>query len=111
MTQHSVDQLFSALSDSTRRQVMQFLSERGGASASELADQMPVSRQAIVKHLSALKAAGLVAAEREGRHTRYHLTPAPLGDAMSWMADVGAEWDARLEALQRLLKRRLKRER
>lgn len=111
MTQDSVDQLFSALSDSTRRQVMQFLSERRGASASELADEMPVSRQAIVKHLFALKAAGLVEAEREGRHTRYHLTPAPLGDAMSWMADVGAEWDARLEALQRLLKHRSKRER
>lgn len=84
---------------------MQLLSEGGGASASELARVIPVSRQAIVKHLSALKGAGLVAEERDGRQKRYHLTPAPLGDAMSWMADVGAEWDARLAALQRVFAR------
>lgn len=110
MTEYSVDQVFTALSDSTRRQVMRFLSEQGGASASELSHRLPVSRQAIVKHLSALKAAGLVSVEKEGRQKRYRLTPAPLGDVMSWVADVGAEWDERLEALQRLLERRSKRE-
>jgi DNA-binding transcriptional ArsR family regulator len=67
---------------------------------------MPISRQAIVKHLASLADAGLVSAEREGRHVRYRLTPGPLHDAMSWIAEVGAEWDDRLRALERMLRSR-----
>ena len=62
-----------------------------------------MTRQAVAKHLAALGAAGLVEATRDGRETLYRLTPAPLGDAMDWMAKVGATWDARLEALRRHL--------
>src|ERR671910_638667 len=106
MTEQRVDAIFAALSDRSRREVMSFISESGEASASELAEQMPISRQAIVKHLAALADAGLVSAEREGRQVRYRLTPEPLNEAMRWMAEVGAEWDDRLRALERMLSRR-----
>lgn len=105
MTEGPIDAIFSALSDPTRRSVMRVLSE-GDANATEIADQLPVSRQAVAKHLSMLSEAGLVAAERDGRENRYHLTPEPFRDAMSWMAEVGAGWDARLQTLQRFLQRR-----
>ncbi|MQA99678.1 MAG: helix-turn-helix domain-containing protein [Actinobacteria bacterium] len=85
---------------------MSFISEFGDASASEIAEQMPISRQAIVKHLAALADVGLVSAEREGRQVRYRLTPEPLNEATRWIAKVGAEWDDRLRALERMLGRR-----
>ncbi len=102
MTEKPVDAIFSALSDPTRRSVMRLLSD-GDANATQIAGQLPISRQAVTKHLSALREAGLVTSEREGREKRYRLTPAPFTDAMSWMAEVGAGWDGRLEALQRYL--------
>ena len=66
-----------------------------------LAGDLPMSRQAVSKHLHALSDAGLVMARREGRETRYTLTPAPLAEAIDWMTAVGAEWDERLERLRR----------
>lgn len=98
-----VDSVFSALSDPTRRQVMRCLAD-GPTTATKLASQIPVSRQAIAKHLNALEEAGLVASDLDGRARRYRLTPGPLADAMNWMADVGGEWDRRLAALRRHLK-------
>ncbi|MGH2724299.1 MAG: ArsR/SmtB family transcription factor [Actinomycetota bacterium] len=95
--------VFSALSDPTRRAVIRFLSERGPSSATEVAASMPVTRQAVAKHLAALADAGLVESEARGRERRYRLTPAPLERAVSWMASVGAEWDERLEDLRRHL--------
>ena len=106
MTRDRIDALFGALSDRSRREVMQQISEGGEASASELAERMPISRQAITKHLVALAEAGLVAREREGRQVRYRLTPGPLNEALSWMTEVGAEWDERLRALERMLRSR-----
>ena len=103
MNDGPVDAVFAALADPTRRRVMEHLSERGGASASELAAIMPVSRQAIAKHLTALDEAGLVVPERAGRRVRYRLTPHPMGEAVGWMADIGAQWDERLGALRRLI--------
>jgi DNA-binding transcriptional ArsR family regulator len=61
---------------------------------------VPVSRQAIVKHLQALSEAGLVTGTRHGREVRYELTPGPLDDAVDWMVTVGAEWDRRLARLR-----------
>jgi DNA-binding transcriptional ArsR family regulator len=104
MNERPVDAVFSALSDPTRRSVMRLLSE-GDMNATELADQLPVSRQAVAKHLSMLSDAGLVTSKRDGRENRYQLTPQPFRDAMSWMADVGAGWDTRLDALQRFLQK------
>ena len=93
--------VFEALADPTRRRLVGMLAERETATATELAAELPVTRQAVAKHLAALDAAGLVAARRRGRETRYRLTPAPLGEAAAWLADVEAEWDERLAALRR----------
>jgi DNA-binding transcriptional ArsR family regulator len=91
--------VFAALADPTRRQVVRALSEQPGLTASHLAGELPMTRQAVTKHLAALDRAGLVRGHREGRELRYTLTPAPLADAMSWMTDVGARWDERLARL------------
>jgi DNA-binding transcriptional ArsR family regulator len=96
----SVDAVFAALADPTRREVIGRLA-REPLSASALAGELPVSRQAVAKHLAALDRAGLVAARRQGRETRYSLEPAPMGEAIAWMASVGAHWDERLARLAR----------
>jgi len=85
-------QVFSALADPSRRHVIGYLSERGSATATELTGELPITRQAVSKHLSALAEAGLVESQRHGRETRYQLT------------DMGAEWDERLDALARHLR-------
>lgn len=94
--------VFAALGDPTRRQVVTYLTE-GPATATGLARRLPVSRQAVAKHLAALEDAGLVAPARAGRETRYALTPEPMADAIAWMAAVGAAWDGRLARLERQL--------
>jgi DNA-binding transcriptional ArsR family regulator len=101
-----VDAVFAALSDPTRREVVRCISEGGPVTATELAERIPISRQAIVKHLASLEEAGLVDSTVEGRSRRFRLTPGPMREAMGWMADVGAEWDDRLEALRRHLSSR-----
>jgi ArsR family transcriptional regulator, cadmium/lead-responsive transcriptional repressor len=98
-----LDPVFSALSDPTRRAVIQRLSEDGPVTLAELAGELPVTRQAVAKHLAQLEGAGLVSASREDGRRRYRLTPGPLAEAMGWMVDVGAEWDERLEALRRVV--------
>lgn len=98
--------VFDALGDPTRREVVLHLGHLGSATPTQLTRCVPVSRQAISKHLAALERAGLVTFERRGRETVYRLTPRPLEDAVSWMAQVGADWDARLAALRSQLKRR-----
>ena len=99
------DAVFSALGDSTRRRVLALVGQRGSATATELAAELPITRQGVQKHLATLLAARLVAPSRSGREVRYRLTPAPLGDAVAWIAAVGGEWDERLGALERELGR------
>jgi DNA-binding transcriptional ArsR family regulator len=99
------DSVFSALSDPSRRLLLESLAGRESASLTELAAQLPVTRQAVSKHLAALGRAGLVEAERAGRETRYRLTPAPLGEAASWIERVGSRWDERLARLRGHLER------
>ncbi len=106
MADDSTGRVFDALADANRRYVVQALAERDTATATELASELPVTRQAVAKHLAALNEAGLVVSRREGRETRYELTPEPLTEAMDWIASVGAEWDSKLEALRRHLKKR-----
>lgn len=96
-----VDPVFAALADPTRREVLRRVAEAGGCTATQLAGALPVSRQAVVKHLQVLAAAGLVDAERHGREQRYRLTPGPLDEAVAWIAEVGAAWDDRLARLRR----------
>jgi DNA-binding transcriptional ArsR family regulator len=97
--------LFAALADPTRRQVIRSLSGAKPVTASGLAAELPITRQAIAKHLGALERAGLVEPHREGRETRYRLTPEPLDEAIAWMADVGARWDRSLERLSERARR------
>lgn len=103
MNEDPVGPIFSALSDPNRRYVVEALAERGEATATELASELPVTRQAVSKHLNALEDAGLVEGTRAGREVRYRLTPDSLGAAVSWIEHVGAQWDARLAALRRHL--------
>jgi DNA-binding transcriptional ArsR family regulator len=95
--------VFGALSDPTRRALLAAIADQPAATATELASELPISRQAVLKHLTALADAGLLDRERSGREVRYRVTPEPLSDAVSWMAEVGGQWDARLATLKRQL--------
>ena len=101
----SVDAVFQALGDPTRRALVASVAERGNATATQLAAELPVTRQAVAKQLALLADAGLLRATRVGRETRYEVTPQPLGDAAAWLVEVGARWDERLAALGRSLAR------
>ncbi len=96
---HSVQNVFQALADPTRRQLLQRLAD-GPATITQLANGLPISRQAVTKHLGTLSAAALVRSQPSGRERRYTLTPTPMNEAMEWMQIVGARWDARLAALK-----------
>ena len=98
--------VFQALADPTRRAVLRTLSRSGPVTLSELSRRMPISRQAVTKHLALLQDAGLVVGHGEVRGRRYELTPGPLVDAMGWIADVGAGWDGRLARLKRQVESR-----
>jgi DNA-binding transcriptional ArsR family regulator len=94
--------VFNALGDPTRRHLVEALSQRE-ASATQLASELPVTRQAVAKHLTALREAGLVESRKQGRETLYHLNPEPLDSAAAWIVRIGGEWDARLERLRGLV--------
>jgi DNA-binding transcriptional ArsR family regulator len=106
-----VDAVFDALADPTRRRVVETLARGGTVTASGLATQLPITRQAVAKHLSALQGAELVTSTRIGRETHYKLHPQPLDEAAHWIQMVSAEWDDRLEALRRSLEKRTRRSR
>src|SRR5688500_11154112 len=96
-----MDAVFTALADPTRRHVLEKLSRGGTVTASGLASRLPISRQAVSKHLTALHEAELVDSDRVGRETRYSLRSEPLDGAALWIQTVSADWDDRLEALRR----------
>jgi len=98
----AVAEVLSALADPTRRRILDALAAHGEATATVLAAELPVSRQAIVKHLGVLDRAGLVAGHREGREARYRVIPERLGVTARWMDRVAAAWDTRLSAIKRL---------
>jgi DNA-binding transcriptional ArsR family regulator len=104
-----VDSVFGALADPTRRRVVETLARGGTVTASGLAEQLPITRQAVAKHLSALRGAELVSSTRVGRETQYRLRPQPLDDAVEWMQRVSAEWDERLDALRHSVEKRRQR--
>ncbi|MBA2337984.1 MAG: helix-turn-helix transcriptional regulator [Acidimicrobiia bacterium] len=95
--------LFAALSDPTRRALFERLSSHGPASATTLAAGLPVTRQAVAKHLAALGGVGLVERTAVGREVRYAAVLDPLAEMTSWVAGVGSEWEGRLERLRRSL--------
>jgi DNA-binding transcriptional ArsR family regulator len=98
----SVDSVLVALADPTRRNLLDQLAAQGEATATTLAEELPVSRQAIVKHLAVLDAAGLVSSYRVGREVRYAVRPAALNATARWMAAVAAGWDRRLAKVKRI---------
>jgi DNA-binding transcriptional ArsR family regulator len=101
--------VFEALADPTRRAVLTLVGREGPVTATELAAHLPVSRQAVAKHLDALREAGLVERDRHGRDVRYGLKPGGLDPAATWMEQVGAAWDRRLDDLARRAKSRANR--
>jgi DNA-binding transcriptional ArsR family regulator len=97
-------EVFAALADPSRRNILATLASRGQATVTDLAACLPISRQAIAKHLGLLAEAGLVVAEPgERRRVRYRLESAPIQIAQQFLAALARDWDSSLDALKRHL--------
>jgi DNA-binding transcriptional ArsR family regulator len=96
------DDVFAALADPTRWQLLTVLAAQGDGTATTLAAVMPVSRVAVTKHLAVLDRAGLVRGRRRGREVRYVVRPERLEATARWLASIATEWDARLAAIKRI---------
>ena len=101
MTTASLVPVFAALGDETRRSILAALGE-GEASASALAGRLPVSRQAIAKHLTVLQDVGLVEPVRAGRELRYRVLGAQLSATAAALDAIGTEWEKRLATIKRI---------
>lgn len=100
----TAERVFVALADPSRRSVLAALAALGPATATDLADRLPITRQAIAKHLALLADAGLVIAEPgERRRVRYRLDSAPMYVAQQFLAALSRDWDGPLDALRRHL--------
>ncbi len=100
------EQVFVALADPMRRSILAALAAEGPATATDLAERLPITRQAIAKHVALLAEVGLVTAEPgERRRVRYRLRSAPMQVAQQFLAALARDWDGRLEALQNHLGR------
>jgi DNA-binding transcriptional ArsR family regulator len=100
------EQVFVALADPSRRAVLAALASGGPATATDLARRLPITRQAIAKHLAVLAVAGLVSAEPgERRRVRYRLNSTPIQVAQQFLAALARDWDGRLAALKEHLDR------
>jgi DNA-binding transcriptional ArsR family regulator len=96
--------VFAALDEPTRRSILGALAARGPETATDLASQLPITRQAITKHLELLAAAGLVLAEPgERRRIRYRVNAGPMAIAQSYLAALARDWDSKLDRLRRSL--------
>jgi DNA-binding transcriptional ArsR family regulator len=96
------EQLLAAVAEPSRRQLLDALLARGEATATTLAEDSPLTRQAVSKHLAVLDRAGLVESRRRGREVRYSIRPERLNEATRSMAEVASAWDRRLQAIKRL---------
>ncbi|MFI7063896.1 ArsR/SmtB family transcription factor [Kribbella sp. NPDC050124] len=100
------EQVFVALGDPSRRSILAALASGGPATATDLANRLPITRQAIAKHLTLLSDAGLVVAEHgERRRVRFRLHSAPMQVAQQFLAAMARDWDSRLDALKDHLER------
>ena len=100
-TEAVAEEVFTALADPSRRAILAALAAGGPATATDLATRLPITRQAIAKHLALLAEAGLVAAEPgERRRVRYRLRSAPMQVAQQFLAALARDWDRQLESLQ-----------
>jgi DNA-binding transcriptional ArsR family regulator len=91
--------VFAALADPTRRLLVEILSAEGAKTSTEFAQELPITRQGVSKHLKILAEADLVSVRQEGRERRYSLTPQPLAQTVSWVEAVTEQWNKRLQAL------------
>jgi DNA-binding transcriptional ArsR family regulator len=98
----AVEDVLSALADPTRRELLERLSVHGFATATTLAEELPITRQAVVQHLAVLDEVGLVHGERSGRERRFEVHPERLSEAARWMKSLAAQWDQRLATIRRL---------
>jgi DNA-binding transcriptional ArsR family regulator len=96
------DALWAAVGDPTRRRMLDLLLIDGTGTATSLSEQLPVTRQAVAKHLSVLDRAGLVHGAAAGREHRYRVDGAQLARAAAQLADVGSQWDGRLRRIARI---------
>ncbi|GIH97338.1 ArsR/SmtB family transcription factor [Planobispora siamensis] len=96
------DDLWSAIGDPTRRRMLDLLLIEGAGTATTLSRDLPVTRQAVAKHLGVLDRAGLVRATPAGREKRYQVDEAQLARAVAQLASVGSAWDARLQRIKRI---------
>jgi DNA-binding transcriptional ArsR family regulator len=94
------DDLWSAIGDPTRRRLLDLLLADGTATATTLSEQLPVTRQAVAKHLGVLDRVGLVHARPSGRERLYEVDEAQLARAIAQLSSVGAAWDARLHRIK-----------
>jgi DNA-binding transcriptional ArsR family regulator len=96
------DDLWSAVGDPTRRRMLDLLLTDGSGTATSLSEHLPVTRQAVAKHLIVLDRAGLVRATVAGREKQYRVDQVQLARAVAQLADVGSQWDARLRRIKRI---------
>lgn len=96
------DELWSAVGDPTRRRMLDLLLAHGGGTSTTLSERLPVTRQAVAKHLGVLDRVGLVHATPAGRERRYEVDEAQLARAVAQLSAVGATWDARLQRIKRI---------
>ena len=96
------DDLWSAVGDPTRRRMLDLLLVDGGGTATTLGQRLPVTRQAVAKHLTVLNRVGLVRATPSGREKRYRVDEAQLARAVAQLTSVGSAWDARLQRIKRI---------
>ncbi|MEU1687008.1 metalloregulator ArsR/SmtB family transcription factor [Micromonospora sp. NPDC005707] len=96
------DDLWSAIGDPTRRRMLDLLLVEGDGTATTLSQQMPVTRQAVAKHLGVLDRVGLVRATPAGREKRYRVDDAQLARAVAQLSSVGSAWDVRLRRIKRI---------
>ena len=102
MTAPADDELWSAIADPSRRQVLDLVVSNGDVSASWLAGRVPFSRQAVSKHLVVLERAGLVRRRKQGREVLYQVQAGRLDQATRAMAQLAAHWDRRLGTIKQL---------
>jgi len=96
------DDLWSAIGDPTRRTMIDLLLAEGPGTATSLSERLPVTRQAVSKHLAVLDRVGLVHAAPAGRERHYRVDEAQLARAVAQLSTVGATWDARLRRIKRI---------
>ncbi|MEU0868994.1 ArsR/SmtB family transcription factor [Nocardia brasiliensis] len=96
------DDLWSAIGDPTRRRMLDLLLAEGGGTATSLSEQLPVTRQAVARHLGVLDRVGLVHGTPSGREHRYHVDAAQLARAVAQLDAVGSAWDARLQRIKKI---------